>query len=37
MTIGFTYAGYGFVSLGGLVVLTVHGLERLGQENDTIG
>jgi hypothetical protein len=27
MTIGFPYAGYGFVFLGGLVVLAVHALE----------
>jgi hypothetical protein len=28
MTIGLRHAGYGFVCLGGLVVLTVHALER---------
>lgn len=28
MTVGFPYAGYGFVFLGSLVVLMIHGLER---------
>jgi hypothetical protein len=34
MLIGFRDAGYGFVFLGGLVVLIIHGLERLSDRKN---